>query len=78
LKTKIKIFSDCVESVLLYGCQTWMVTEVIKRKMQAYVNSCLRHILRIWWPRKISNIDLWRETNQQTSIWKFTGENSAG
>jgi hypothetical protein len=22
LKTKIKIFSDCVESVLLYGCQT--------------------------------------------------------
>jgi hypothetical protein len=45
--------------------------------LQAYVNRCLHHILRIWWPRKISNIDLWHKTNQ-TSIWKFKGENSAG
>jgi hypothetical protein len=43
---------------LLYGCQTWMVTEVIKRKLQAYAKRCLCHILRIWWPRKISNINL--------------------
>jgi hypothetical protein len=64
LKTKIKIFNACVKSVLLYGCQRWMVTEVIKRKLQAYVNRCLRHILRKRWPRKISNIDLRCKTNQ--------------
>jgi hypothetical protein len=64
LKSKIKIFGACVKNVLFYGCQTWMVTEVINRKLPAYVNRCLRRILKIWWPRKISNIDLWRKTNQ--------------
>jgi hypothetical protein len=64
LKMKIKIFNACIKSVLLYGYQTWVVTKVIKRKLQAYVNRCLCHILRIWWPRKISNIDLWCKTNQ--------------
>jgi hypothetical protein len=29
---KIKIFNACVKSVLLYGCQTWLVTSCIKKK----------------------------------------------
>jgi hypothetical protein len=28
-ETKIKIFSACVKSVLLYGCETWLVTSEI-------------------------------------------------
>jgi hypothetical protein len=27
--TKIKIFNACVKSVLLYGCETWLVTSEI-------------------------------------------------
>lgn len=30
-----------------------------------FINNCLRYILRIWWPRKITNVDLWRQTNQE-------------
>jgi hypothetical protein len=58
LKTKIKIFNARVNNVLLYGCQTCMVTGVMKRKLQAYVVMRLRHILRTRWPRKICNVDL--------------------
>jgi hypothetical protein len=30
--TKIKIFNACVKSVLLYGCQTWLVTSCMYPK----------------------------------------------
>ena len=46
--TKIKIFNVCMKSVLLYGCETWLVTSEIRRKIQTFVNpwytkeGCLR------------------------------------
>jgi hypothetical protein len=64
-ETKFKIFNACVKSVLLYGCETWLVTSEIRHKMQTFVNRCLRDILRIWWPNIISNTDLWRVTGQE-------------
>jgi len=63
--TKIRIFNACVKSVLLYGCETWLVTNEIQRKIQIFVNRCLRYILRIWWPKIISNKDLWKVTGQE-------------
>jgi len=63
--TKIRIFNACVKSVLLYGRETWLVTNEIQRKMQTFVNRYLRYILRIWWPNIISNIDLWKVTGQE-------------
>jgi len=63
--TKIKIFNACVKSVLLYGCETWIVISKIRRKIQSFVNRCLRYILRIWWPNVISNKDLRRVKGQE-------------
>jgi hypothetical protein len=40
------------------------VTEVIKTKPQPFVNRCLRYILKIRWPKKITNAELWRITGQ--------------
>jgi len=51
--------------MLLYGCETWLVTNEIQRKIQTFVNRCLRCILRIWWPNIISNKDLWEVTGQE-------------
>ena len=48
LRNGTKIFNACVKSVLLYGCKTWLVTKEIQRKMQTFVNRCLRYIIRIW------------------------------
>jgi hypothetical protein len=61
----IRIFNACVKSVLLYGCETWIVTSEIGRKIQTFVNRCLRYILRIWWPNIISNKDLRKTTGQE-------------
>ena len=35
------------------------------RKIQTFLNRCLRYILRIWWPNIISNKDLWKVTGQE-------------
>jgi hypothetical protein len=48
--------------VLVYGCETWYVTRNIDRKLQSFINRCLRSILRIWWAKIISNEDLWKLT----------------
>ena len=63
--TKLNIFNVCVLSVLLYGCETWLVTEYIKHKIQVFVNRCLRRIFRIFWPRKIRNTELWKKANMK-------------
>jgi predicted Co/Zn/Cd cation transporter (cation efflux family) len=39
--TKIWIFSACVKSVLLYGCEAWLVTGEVRRKIQTFVDGCL-------------------------------------
>ena len=37
----------------------------IQRKIQTFVNSCLRYTLRMWWLNIISNKDLWKVTGQE-------------
>ena len=64
-KTKIRIFKACVKPVLLYGSETWKTTEAVSRKLQVFVNSCLRKILKIFWPNTISNEQLWLLTESK-------------
>ena len=78
--TKIRLFNSNVKSVLFYGAETWRTTASTEKKIQVFVNKCLRKILGIWWPNKISNDNLWRLTNQLPPIqelrkrkWKWVG-----
>ena len=80
LHTKLRLFNTNVKSVLMYGSETWRRTKGIDNKLQVFVNTCLRRILRIRWPEHISNEDLWRRTNQepiavsiQTRKWRWIG-----
>ena len=57
-RTKIRIFNSIVKSVLLYGAETWRITKATVTKVQIFINSCLRRILRVHWPEKINNISL--------------------
>ena len=79
-KNKIRIFNTNVKSVLLYGSETWRVTETLTKKIQTFINRCLRQILKIRWPDTISNQDLWNQTNQDPinqqisrRKWKWIG-----
>ena len=65
LNTKIRIFNTIVKPVLLYGAETWRTTVITMSRVQTFANTCLRRILRIRWPEKIRNQELWRLTKQQ-------------
>jgi len=46
--TKIRIFNSNVKPVLLYGSETWRMTERTMSKLQAFINRCLLRILQIY------------------------------
>ena len=54
-KTKMRIFQSNVLSVLLYGCETWKMTEMDEQCLNVFVHKCLRRILKIYWPTRMSN-----------------------
>ena len=64
LKTKLRLFNSNVKSVLLYGSETWRETKQNVNRLQSFINRCLRHILNIRWPETISNVQLWKKTDQ--------------
>jgi len=80
LRTKLRIFNTNVETVLMYGAETWRVMKNITDKTQTFVNRCLRYILGVRWPNTISNEDLRAKTQEdrmmiqiRTKKWKWIG-----
>jgi len=53
--TKIKMFKTLVRPVLLYGCEAWKLTAAEEKKLDRFQFTCLKRILRIWWPQRIRN-----------------------
>jgi hypothetical protein len=43
--TTIRLFNSNVKSVLLYGAETWRTTVNTTKKIQTFINNCLRRIL---------------------------------
>lgn len=80
LSTKLRIFNTNVKSILLYGAETWKVNRKDTTKLQTFINKCLRKIKRIFWPNRITNLQLWSDTNQEPigkticrRKWKWVG-----
>ena len=45
LRLKTRIFKTCVLSRLLYGCETWALTQNLLHRLETFVLSCLQNIL---------------------------------
>ena len=80
LRTKLRLFNSNVKSVLLYGCETWKTTQTIIKRLQTFINRCLRNILKIKWQDRIRNEDLYSRTGQKDIIteiglrrWRWIG-----
>ena len=64
IKTKIRIFSACVESIFLYNSELWTLTKTAENKIDSYQRRLLRRAIIIRWPNKISCEDLYNKTKQ--------------
>ena len=79
-KTKLRIFNSNIKAVLLYGSETWCLTQTNGKRLQTFVNGCLRYILNIRYPDRIRNVDLWERTGQEPVLndigrrrWRWLG-----
>jgi hypothetical protein len=47
---KIKFFRACVESILMYGSETWTVTKALEERINGCYTQLLRRVMDIsWW-----------------------------
>ena len=69
--TKLKLYNSCVLSVLLYGSECWRMIDKDINKLSSFHNTCLRKIMKIFWPNKISNKDLHNitDTKDMDTLW---------
>ena len=65
LKTKLKILNSHVQSIFLYNSELWTVTQKLESTIDVFQRNLLRQILKIRWPDKISNEQLYKMTNQK-------------
>jgi len=64
LSTKLRIYTSVVQSVVLYGSETWTMRKVDSDRIQCFHMQALRRILGIRWYDKVSNA----EVNERTKL----------
>ena len=58
-KSKIRLFTSTVESILLYGCETWTLTKAEEKSLDGSYTRMLRAALNIRWQYHIMNEDVY-------------------
>ena len=57
--TKRRLFVSTVESVLLYGCETWTLTVADEKALDGFYTRLLRRALNVSWEEHVRNVDLY-------------------
>ena len=71
---KLRLFNNNVKPALLYGTETWKGTKNLDHKLQVFINTGLRRILRIRWPERISSQAILPKTRKWKWIRHTLGE----
>ena len=53
--TKIRVFRSLVMPVLLYSCETWTLTDRLKKRLNSFVTISLRRIFKYTWSDFVPN-----------------------
>ena len=64
---KIRLFIAMVESVLLYGAETWMMTKMLTMKIDGIYTRMLQMALNISWKRCMTNEELYGDLPRVSS-----------
>ena len=57
---KIKLFQLLVLSILLYGAETWTLTQTLQKKLDGVFTRMLRKALGLTWRDMVPNTELYR------------------
>ena len=57
ISTKVKLFNTTCVTILLYGCESWVISQDMENKINAFASSCYRVMLNI--KRIDCNKEIW-------------------
>ena len=69
LPTKVRLVKAMVFPVVMYGCESWTVKKMERRRIDAFELWCWRRLLRFPWTIRRSNQSILKEINPDT-YWK--------
>ena len=82
ITTKVKLFNTTCVTILLYGCESWVISQDMENKINAFATSCYRVMLDIKRIDHILNTTVYSMTNTVPVIHlvrhrqlKFLGHN---
>ena len=68
LPTKVHLVKAMVYPVLMYGCESWTVKKVERRRIDAFELWCWRRLLRVPWTARRSNQSILKEISPGCSL----------
>ena len=68
LLTKVDLVTAMVFPVVMYGCESWTVKKVERRRMDAFELWCWRRLLRVPWIARRSNQSILKEISPGCSL----------
>ena len=57
----LRTFRTCVESILIYGSETWTITAKMKSRIDGCYTRLLRRALNVSWRAHMTNVQLYGE-----------------
>ena len=58
---KLCFFIATIESILLYGCESWTLTEALEKSLDGTYTRMLRKAQNIHWSSHTPNEEVWKE-----------------
>ena len=68
LPTKFHLVKVMVFSVVMYGCESWIIKKAEHRRIDAFKLWCWRRLLRVPWTARRSNQSILKEINPEYSL----------
>ena len=68
LPTKVRLVKAMVFPVVMYGCESWIVKEAERQRIDAFELWCWRRLLRVPWTARRSNQSILKEISPGCSL----------
>ena len=66
--TKVHLVKAIVFPVTVYGCESWTIKKVERRRIDAFELWCWRRLLRVSWTARRSNQSILKEISPEYSL----------
>ena len=68
LPTKVHLVKAMVFPVVMYGCESWTIKKIERRRIDSFELWCWRRLLRIPWIARRSNQSILKEISPEYSL----------